>query len=136
IRLRGLGRSEQHAFPRSCRGPASVARRRDPRGAPALVDVGRHPFPALAQRSRRRAMKQTLVLAVAIVSAALLVATAVVSLNAHVRALADDVAALTRQVTEIGEDVKSLADDVATMTDTMTQDDNDASDDDTCPADI
>jgi len=81
-------------------------------------------------------VKQTLVLASAIVLSALLVATAVVSLNAHVRALADDVASLTREVNAIGADVKSLADDVATMTDTMTQEDEDNDDDQTCPSDI
>ena len=81
-------------------------------------------------------MRQTVVLALGMIVAALIVATAVVSLNAHVRALADDVATLTREVTAIGEDVKSLADDVATMTDTMTQEDDDATDDETCPSDI
>ena len=81
-------------------------------------------------------MRQTLVLALSIVVASLVVATAVISLNAHVRALSDDVATLTRELTAIGEDVKSLADDVATMTDTMTQEDGDADEDETCPSDI
>ncbi len=81
-------------------------------------------------------MKQTLVLAVGMIVAALIVATAVVSLNAHVRALGDDVAALTRQVTAIGEDVRSLADDVATIADSMTQEDDEGTDDDTSPSNV
>jgi hypothetical protein len=81
-------------------------------------------------------VRQTVVLAIAIVAGALLVAIAIVSLNAHVRALSDDVAALTHQVRDIGEDVKSLADDVATITDSLTEEDGAAGDDETCPADI
>jgi outer membrane murein-binding lipoprotein Lpp len=81
-------------------------------------------------------MKQTLVLAFSIVFAAVLVAVAVISLNAHVNALADDVATLTREITAIGEDVRSLADDVAALTDTMTEEDGDAGDDQQCPSDI
>ena len=81
-------------------------------------------------------MKPALVLATSIVLAAVIVACAMVSMNAHVRALADDVATLTREVTAIGEDVRSLADDMATLTDTLTSEDEDAADDDTCPSDI
>jgi hypothetical protein len=81
-------------------------------------------------------VRQTVVLALAIVAGALLVEVAIVSLNAHVRALSDDVAALTHQVRDIGEDVKSLADDVATITDTLTEEDGDADDDQRCPADV
>ncbi len=82
-------------------------------------------------------MKQTFFLGVCILIGALLVATSIVSLNAHVRAVSDDLAILAREVRAIGEDVKSLADDMATLTDTLTQEEGDADDDEPClPSDV
>lgn len=77
-------------------------------------------------------MKPTFFLGVCVLLGALLVATAVVSLNAHVRVLSNDLSALTREVSAIGEDVKSLADDMATLTDSLTQEDEGADDDEPC----
>ncbi|MEB2284886.1 MAG: hypothetical protein B6D46_12340 [Polyangiaceae bacterium UTPRO1] len=81
-------------------------------------------------------MTRALVLVLGMLASAIIVAIAVVSLNAHMRALADDVAALTREVTAIAADVRSLADDVAALTDTLTAEDDEATDDGTCPSDV
>jgi hypothetical protein len=81
-------------------------------------------------------VRQTIVLGLCVLLGALLVATAVVSLNAHVRALSDDVAALARELTAIAEDVRSLADDVAALTDALTAEDGAAGGDGTCPSDV
>jgi len=82
-------------------------------------------------------VKQTFFLGVCVLIGSLLVATAIVSLNAHVRAVSDDLSVLAREVAAIGEDVKSLADDMATLTDALTQEEGGADGDEPClPSDV
>ena len=81
-------------------------------------------------------MTRTVALVLGMLASGVIVASAAVSLHAHVRALSEDLTALTREVTAIGEDVRSLADDLATLTDTLTEEDGDATGDETCPSDV